>query len=188
MHNVTTSHLERKETKFVSNETAIYRRNRSSVCLLFVKLALLCAFFLFIRPITYTRASREHALDASGSSKPGLQQRRQWEGAYVRQKNPSPQTLRPPKISERLVVPTRSTPRSCRSMSSYGRVLAASSRVLAASSEPAYFFRSNFCRFRSKLASVLPLSLSSPWTMNFFSETTNTDKKWKLVPNARLPR
>ena len=24
--------------------------------------------------------------------------------------------------------------------------------------------------------------------MNFFSETTNTDKKWKLVPNARLPR
>ena len=44
-HNVTTSHLERKETKFVSNKTAIYRRNRSSVCLLFVKLALLCAFF-----------------------------------------------------------------------------------------------------------------------------------------------
>ena len=34
-------------------------------------------FFLFIRPITYTRASREHALDACGSSKPELQQRRQ---------------------------------------------------------------------------------------------------------------
>ena len=47
VHNVTTSHLERKETKFVSNKTAIYRRNRSSVCLLFVKLALLCAFFFF---------------------------------------------------------------------------------------------------------------------------------------------
>ena len=45
MHNVTTLHLERKETKFVSNKTAIYRRYRSSVCLLFVKLALLCAFF-----------------------------------------------------------------------------------------------------------------------------------------------
>ena len=44
MHNVTTSHLERKQTKFVSNKTAIYRRNRSSVCLLFAKLALLCAF------------------------------------------------------------------------------------------------------------------------------------------------
>ena len=79
VHNVTTSHFEQKETKtkFVSNKTAIYRRNRSSVCLLFVKLALLCVFSLFIRPITYTRASREHALDASGSSKPELQQRRQ---------------------------------------------------------------------------------------------------------------
>ena len=77
MNNVTTSHLEREETKFVSNKTAIYRRKRSSVCLLFVKLALLCAFFLFIRPITYTRASQEHALDASGSSKPEEQQRRQ---------------------------------------------------------------------------------------------------------------
>ena len=70
VHNVTTSHFKRKETKFVSNKTAIYRRNRSSVCLLFVKLALLCVFSSFIRPITYTRASREHALDASGSAKP----------------------------------------------------------------------------------------------------------------------
>ena len=77
VHNVTTSHFERKETKFVSNKTAIYRRNRSSVCLLFVKLALLCVFSSFIRPITYTRASREHALDASGSAKPEPQQRRQ---------------------------------------------------------------------------------------------------------------
>ena len=83
VHNVTTSHFERKETKFVSNKTAIYRRNRSSVCLLFVKLALLCVFFWFIRPITYTRASREHALNASGSSKPELQQRRQLEGVNV---------------------------------------------------------------------------------------------------------
>ena len=45
VHNVTTWHFERKETEFVSNKTAIYRRNRSSVCLLFVKLALLCVFF-----------------------------------------------------------------------------------------------------------------------------------------------
>ena len=50
------------------------------------------------------------------------------------------------------------------------------------------FFRSNLCRFRSKFAWALPLSLSSPWAMIFFSKTTNTDKKWKLVPNARLPR
>ena len=51
VHNVTTLHFERKETKtkFVSNKTAIYHRNRSSVCLLFVKLALLCVFF-FVYP------------------------------------------------------------------------------------------------------------------------------------------
>ena len=181
VHNVTTSYFERKEIKFIGNKAAIYRWNRSCVCLLFVKLALLCVFSSFIRPILYTRASREHAFDASGSAKPEPQQRRQWESANVRQKNPSPQTLRSPKIRERPVVTTRSTARSCRSMSSYGR-------VLAARSEPAYFFRSNFCRFRSKFAWALPLSLSSPWTMNFFSETTNTDKKRKLVPNARLPR
>ena len=42
------------------------------------------------------------------------------------------------KIRERLVVTPRSTPRSCRSMSSYGR-------VLAARSKPVYFFRSNLC-------------------------------------------
>ena len=59
VHNVTTSHFERKKTKFFSNKRAIYRRNRSSVCLLFVKLALLCVFCSFIRPITYTRASQD---------------------------------------------------------------------------------------------------------------------------------
>ena len=68
---------------------------------------------------------------------------------------------------ERLFVTPRSTAGSCRSMSSYGRVLAASSRVLAARSKPVYFFRSNLCRFRSKFAWALHLSLSSPWTMVF---------------------
>ena len=140
VHNLTTSYFERKETKFVGNKTAIYCRNRSSVCLLFVKLALVRVFSSFIRPITYTTASREHAFDASSSAKPEPQQRRQCEGANVQQKNPSPQTLRSPKIRERLVGTARSTARSCRSMSCYGRVLAASSRVLAARSEPAYFF------------------------------------------------
>ena len=77
VHNVTTSYFERKETKFVSNKTAVYRRNRSSVCLLFVKLALLCVVSSSILPVTYTRASREHALDASDSAKPEPQQRRQ---------------------------------------------------------------------------------------------------------------
>ena len=113
VRNLTTSYLEQNETKFVGNKTAIYSRNRSSLCLLFVKLALLCVFCSFIRPITYARASREHAFDASGSDKPKPQQRRQWEGANARQKNPSPQTLRSPKIRERVVVTPRSTARSC---------------------------------------------------------------------------
>ena len=208
VRNLTTSYFERKETKFVGNKTAIYRRNRSSLCLLFVKLALLCVFSSFIRPITSARASQEHAFDASGSAKPEPQQRRQWEGANVRQKNPSPQTLRSPKIHERLVVTARSTAQSCRSMSSYrrvltassrvltassrvlaassrvlaasSRVLTASSRVLAARSEPVYFFRSNLCRFRSKFAWALPLSLSSPWTMNFFLRNDKYGQEVKI--------
>ena len=70
VRNLTTSYFERKETKFVGNKTAIYSQNCSSLCLLFVKLALLCVFSSFIRPITYARASREHAFDAGGSAKP----------------------------------------------------------------------------------------------------------------------
>ena len=61
-----------KKTKFVGNKTVIYGRNRSSLCLIFVKLARLCVFSSFIRPITYERASREHAFDASGNAKPEL--------------------------------------------------------------------------------------------------------------------
>ena len=75
VHNLTTSYFERKKTKFVGNKTAIYSRNRSSLCLLFVKLARRCVFSSFIRPITYARASLEHAFDASDSAKPEPQQR-----------------------------------------------------------------------------------------------------------------
>ena len=131
-------------------------------------------FSSFIRPITFARASRENAFDASSSAKPEPQQRRQSEGANVRQKNPSPQTLRSPKIRERLVVTPRSTARSCRSISSYRRVLAARSR-------PVYFFGSNTYRFRSKSAWALPFSLSSPWTKIFLSETTHTDKTQRFT-------
>ena len=44
VHNLTTSYFERKETKFVFNKTAIYGRNRSSLGLLFVKLARVSVF------------------------------------------------------------------------------------------------------------------------------------------------
>ena len=40
--------------------TAIYGRNRSSLCPLFVKLARLRVFYSVIRSSTYARASREH--------------------------------------------------------------------------------------------------------------------------------
>ena len=61
VHNLTTSYFEWKETKSVGNKTAIHRRNCSSVCLLFVKLALLCVFSSFIRPITLLTCSAMHA-------------------------------------------------------------------------------------------------------------------------------
>ena len=38
VRNLTTSYFKQKETKFVGNKTAISSRNRSSLCLLFVKL------------------------------------------------------------------------------------------------------------------------------------------------------
>ena len=189
VRNLTTSYFEWKETKFVGNKTANYSRNRSSLCLFFVKLTLLCVFSSFIRPITCPRASWEHAFRQAVAPSPSHYRDGSEKVRTVRQKNPSPQTLRSPKIRECLVVTPRSTARSCRSMSSFGWVLTASSRVLFARLEPVcFFFCSNLCWFHSKFAWGLPLSLSSPWTMIFFSETTNTDKKWKLVSNARLPQ
>ena len=65
----------RTVSKFVGNKTAIYHRNHSSSCLLFVKLALPCVFSPFIRPTTYARASWEHAFDAGGSTKPASHNR-----------------------------------------------------------------------------------------------------------------
>ena len=82
-------------------------------------------------------------------------------------------------ISRVLAASSQVLAASSRVLAASSRVLAASARVLAARTEPVYFFRSNLCRFRSKFAWALPLSLymSSPLTMNFFSEMTNTDKK-----------
>ena len=48
VHNLTTSYFEGKETKFVGNKTAIYICNRSSLYLLFVKLASLRVSSSFI--------------------------------------------------------------------------------------------------------------------------------------------
>ena len=144
MHNLTTSYFEPKETELVRNKTAIYCR-KSLFCLSFLcqTRSSLCLFFVY--PAYLIRKIKPGVFDASGNAKLEPQHRRQLEGVNVRQKNPSPQTLWSPKlkIRERLVVMARSTARSCRSMSSYGWVLAASSRVLTAKSEPVYLFRSN---------------------------------------------
>ena len=191
VRNLTTSYFERKETKFVGNKTAIYSWNRSSLYLRFVKLRLLCVFSSFIQPIIYARASQEHVFDAGGSAKPKAQQRRQWEGANVRQKSPSPQTLRSPKNSWASCCYATL---DCAILSKYGLLRASTRRQLVSvrcQIETSLFFRSNIsfdlswldfielaerldlCRFRSKFALAGHLSLSSPW----FSETTNTDKK-----------
>ena len=103
-------------------------------------------------------SDRSHMQEQAGSMPstqavaPSLSHSR--DGSCVRRcecstKNPSPQTLRSPKIRERLVHTPRSTARSCLSMSSYGQVLAASWRVLAVRWEPVYF-----------LFSFKPLSIS----------------------------
>ena len=157
-----TSYFLGKVTKFVGNKTAIYDRNRSSLSIPFVKLVRLCVFSSFIRLITYATASQEHAFDASGSAKPEPQQIWQSGGANVQQKNPSPQTLRSPKIRDRLVVTPRSTAWSCQNMSSYGRVLTARSELVC------FFFVQTFVDFA--------LCLSSPWTMNFFLRNDNYGK------------
>ena len=152
VHNVTTSHFVRKETKFVSNKTAIYRRNRSYVCLVCVKLALVCVLCV-CTDLSHTQVQAvcmpwmQAVAPSPSYNRDGSEKVRTFDKRTHRHKPCDIQ-----KICERLVVPTRSTARSCRSMSAYGRVLAASSRVLAARSEPVYFFRSNFCRFRSKFA------------------------------------
>ena len=49
--------------------------------------------------------------------------------------------------------------------------------MLAARSVPVYLFRSNLCRFRSEFAGPLPLSLSSPWTVNFSQKRQIQSKK-----------
>ena len=192
VHNLTTSYFERKESKFVSNKTAIYRQNCSSLCILFVKLAPLCVYSSFIRPITYAKASREHAFDAGGSTKLKPQQRRQWGGVNVRQKNQITQILKLPKIWYRFVRLLWLCHAQLRDLVEVWALTDECSPPVGKCSPQdrtrSISFVQTFVNFRSKFAWALPLSLSSPWTMIFFSETTNTDKKWKLVPNAPLPR
>ena len=135
----------------------------------------LCVFSSFIRPITYAKARREHAFDASGSSKPEPQQRRQWEGANIRQMNPSPQTLRSPKTREhRSWAWLRHA--KLRNLVEVWALTASARRQIGTG----LFFHWNLCRFRSKFAWALPLSLSLPWTMNFFLRNDKYGQEMKI--------
>ena len=123
VHNLTTSYFERKETDLVRNKTAIYCRNRSSVCLFFVKLALLCVFSSFTWSIAYARLSLEHAFNASGTAKPEPQQGRQFRISKVRTFDKRTLRHKPfdlQRFVSDLVVTASSPARSYRSMNSYG--------------------------------------------------------------------
>ena len=81
-----------------------------------------------------------------------------------------------------------STARFCRSMKSYGRVLAVSSLVLAAKSKPVYLFVQPLSISLYKVCLGTPFEFFFTLDHALFLETSNTEKTWKWVPNARLPR
>ena len=181
VQNLTTSYFDRKETKFVGNKTAIYPSKLlfwlSSLC----QNSPFLVSFLRLTDLSHTQeqaGSMPSTQAVAPSASHHWPERRQWEGVNVRQKNPSPQTLRSPKIRERLVVTARSTARSFRSMSSYGRVLAASSRVLAARSEPVFFFIQTFVDFALSLPGHSLWACLRPGPSIFSQKRKNTDKKW----------
>ena len=145
VRNLTALYFERKETKFVGNKTAIYGCNRSSFCLLFVKLARLCVFSSLIR--------RSHTQEQAGSM-------------------PSTQAVAPSSShnrddSEKVRTFNKRThrhkPFDRQRFVSVLWLRHAQLRHLDLN-QP-IFFCSNFCRFRSEFAWALPLSLSSPWTI-----------------------
>ena len=187
MRNLTTSYFEWKETKFVDNKTAIYRQNRSSLCLLFVKLALLCVFF-FIYPTYHIRKSKPGACLRRKQSR---QAPATTETAVRRYERLTKEPIATnPSIAKDSWATCGYGTLNCAILSKYELLRASARRQFASARRQigtGLFFRSNHCRFRSKFAWALPLNLSSLWIIFFFSETTNTDKKWNLVPNARLP-
>ena len=75
-------------------------------------------------------------------------------------------------------------------MSSYWRVLAASWRVLAARSNPVYFFSFKPLSISLQVCPGTPVEFVFMPDHEFFSHKRQirTKKKWKLLPNSRLPR
>ena len=178
-----------RESKFVGNKTAIYSWNRSSVCLLFVKLALLCVFSSFIRPITKARASWEHAFDDKW-------QRQARDTAETAVRRCERSTKEPIATNRSIAKDSWAScgyaKLNCVILSKYELLRASACRQFTSARcqiETGLFFRSNLCPIFAQslpghsLGVCLP---PGPWI--FSSEMTSTDKKWKLVPNARLPR
>ena len=179
----------RKETKFVGNKRAIYSGNRSPLCLLFVKHALLFALLCVLSSLS----DRSHMQEETGSMPstqavlPSPSHNR--DGSEKVQKKRT--HCHKPFDHQRFVsMLWLCHAQLCDLMHKWALMGSARSRLANARHKIGNgpFFRSNLCRFCSEFAQALPLSFSSPWTMNFFSGMTNSDNKWKLVPNARLPR
>ena len=120
--------LRAKETKFVGNKTAIYDRNRTSLCPLLVKLARL-SFVSFLRSSDRSRTQEQAGsmpLMTAVAPSPSHNRDCSEKVRTFYKRTHRHKTLWSPKIRRRVVVTQRSTARSCRSMSSYGRVLAVS--------------------------------------------------------------
>ena len=182
VHNLTTSSFRRKEAKFVGKKTAIYRRNRSSVCLLFVKLALLCVFF-FVYPTsshTQKHAGRVPSTQAvapspshnrDGSEKVWtFDKRAHRHKPFDRQRFVSILWLRHAQLRDLVEVwaltgecspPIRECSPPVRECSPPVRECSPPLRECSPPDwDRSIFFRSNLCRFRSRFVWALPLSLS----------------------------
>ena len=146
-----------------------YSRNRSSLCLLFVKLALLFVFSSFIRrrPIPYARASRKLAFDASGSAKPEPQLRRAVRRCECLAKEPS---VTNPSIAKDSQGSCGYATVNCAIFLKYELLRVSAGRQFVSVRRQigtGIFFGSNLCGLRSKFAWALPLSLSSSGTNIF---------------------
>ena len=177
----------RKETKFVGNKRAIFSGNRSSLCLLFVKLALVCVLSSFsdrslMQEETGSMPSTQAVLPSPSHNRDGSEK--------VRTFDKRTHCYKPFDHQRFVSVLWLCHAQLCDLLHEWALMGSARSQLVNARHQIGNgpFFRSNICRFCFEFAqALLWVSLHlGPWI--FFSGMTNTNNKWKLVPNARLPR
>ena len=197
MRNRTTLYFERKETKFVGNKTAIYSRNRSSLCLLLVFLnSLVFVSFLRLSELSHRQEqggsmpSTQAVAPRPGDSRDGSAKVRSFDKRTHRHK---------PFDRQRFVSGLWLRHAQLRDFVEVWALTGECSPPVRECSPPvrecsppdwnwSIFFVQTFVDFALSLPghSLWVCLHPGPWF--FFSETTNRDKKWKLVPNVRLPR